>query len=71
MRLCMLCGFLIIRTGVMAMAAPYRWELVTLTAPFAPRDGAGALTYDGKMWLLGGWNPGDKVNFPHICNSEV
>jgi hypothetical protein len=23
------------------------------------------------MWLLGGWNPKDKVNFPHICNSEV
>jgi hypothetical protein len=23
------------------------------------------------MWLLGGWNPGDKVNFPRICNNEV
>jgi hypothetical protein len=23
------------------------------------------------MWLLGGWNPGDKVHFPNICNSEV
>jgi hypothetical protein len=26
---------------------------------FRPRDGAGALTFEGKMWLLGGWNPGD------------
>lgn len=50
---------------------PYRWELVTMTAPFAPRDGAGALTLNGRMYLLGGWNPGDKVNFPRICNSEV
>ncbi len=23
------------------------------------------------MWLLGGWNPGDKVYFPRICNNEV
>ena len=53
------------------MAADYRWEQVTMTAAFAPRDGAGALTFAGKMWLLGGWNPGDKVNFPRICNSEV
>lgn len=49
----------------------YRWEQVTPQAAFAPRDGAGALTYQGRMWLLGGWNPGDKVNFPRICNNEV
>lgn len=49
----------------------YTWERVTMAAPFAPRDGAGALTLDGTMYLLGGWNPGDKVNFPAICNSEV
>lgn len=24
---------------------------------FLPRDGAGALAFDGKLWLLGGWNP--------------
>jgi len=29
------------------------------------------LVFQGKMWLLGGWNPGDKVHFPKICNSEV
>jgi len=49
----------------------YRWEKVTLKAAFAPRDGAGALTYKGKMWLIGGWNPGDKKFFPRICNNEV
>lgn len=49
----------------------YRWKKVTEQAPFAARDGAGALTFKNKMWLLGGWNPKDKVNFPLICNSEV
>ena len=44
---------------------------MTEHAPFAPRDGAGALVYDGRMWLLGGWNPGDKTHFPRICNNEV
>jgi len=49
----------------------YRWVNVTMEAAWAPRDGAGALVYEGKMWLLGGWNPGDKVHFPRICNNEV
>ncbi len=49
----------------------YTWTQVTGAAAFAARDGAGALTFDGKMWLLGGWNPSDDVNFPETCNSEV
>ena len=49
----------------------YQWIKCTEHAAFAPRDGGGALTYKNKMWLLGGWNPDDKVNFPKICNSEV
>lgn len=49
----------------------YEWTQVTAKADFAPRDGAGALTLHGKMWFLGGWNPGDKKNFPRICNNEV
>ncbi len=40
-------------------------------AAFSPRDGAGAVVNEGKMWLLGGWNPGDKPHFPRICNNEV
>ena len=50
---------------------PYRWQCITENAAFAPRDGAGALVHKNRMWLLGGWNPGDKVNFPTDCNSEV
>ena len=49
----------------------YAWERVTAKASFAPRDGAGALTFQGRMWLLGGWNPGDKKHFPRTCNNEV
>ena len=42
----------------------YEWICVTEQAAFAGRDGAGALVFKDRMWLLGGWNPGDKVNFP-------
>ena len=49
----------------------YEWLKINTKADFAPRDGAGALTFRGKMWLLGGWNPGDREHFPRICNNEV
>jgi len=49
----------------------YEWENILQNAPFAPRDGAGAVVFNGKMWLFGGWNPLDQVNFPGDCNSEV
>jgi len=47
------------------------WQAINRNAPFAARDGAGLLSYKGRLWLLGGWNPADKRNFPHACNSEV
>ncbi len=49
----------------------YRWTKVTENAPFAARDGAGALAFNNRMWLLGGWNPTDNIFFPKVCNSEV
>ena len=49
----------------------YRWIEVNAAAPFAPRDGAGALVFADKIWLLGGWRPADKTYFPRICNNEV
>jgi len=52
-------------------SAEYKWVQVTAEADFAPRDGAGALTFNGRMWLLGGWNPEDKEHFPRVCNNEV
>ena len=63
---------LVIATVAGAQELPrYEWAQVSARADFAPRDGAGALSFQGKMWLLGGWNPGDKKNFPQICNNEV
>jgi hypothetical protein len=54
-----------------SQASDYEWTCVTDNAAFAARDGAGALAFKDRMWLLGGWNPGDRAHFPHICNSEV
>lgn len=55
------------------MSKMYEWILVTDHAAFPPRDGAGALVFDNRMWLIGGWNPGDKITNPihSDCNNEV
>lgn len=61
-------------TAAGATPAPevsYTWTCVTRDAPFAPRDGAGALVYRDAMWLIGGWNPRDKAHFPKICSNDV
>jgi len=57
--------------AVLPSSGRYRWICVAGDAAFAGRDGAGALVFKDRMWLLGGWNPDDKDHFPHICNSEV
>lgn len=49
----------------------YHWTLVTDRASFAPRDGAGALVFDDAMWLIGGWNPRDRLHFPKVCSNDV
>ena len=45
----------------------YRWTQVTPAAPYAERDGAGLVPFNGQMWLLGGWNP----DYAPVTNSEV
>jgi hypothetical protein len=40
-----------------AVAVQYQWTQLTSAAAFPARDGGGGVTYDGKMWLLGGWYP--------------
>jgi len=47
----------------------YRWVRITEDAGFPARDGAGALTYKGKMWLIGGWNPND--HYPRLTSNDV
>lgn len=70
---CVVCVFLTVIGSTIVSAADYEWVEVTMNAEFAPRDGAGALSYDGSMWLIGGWNPlaAQKEFFPRICNNEV
>ena len=51
----------------------YRWAQVRDNAPFAERDGAGALIFKDNMWLIGGWNPREwaKGRFPTHCANDV
>lgn len=42
-----------------------------MQAPFAARDGAGAITCNGRMYLIGGWRPKADPVFPRICTNEV
>ena len=44
----------------------YQIRLVNKNAPFAARDGAGAVFHEDKLFLIGGWNALDKKNFPTI-----
>lgn len=68
-----LLGILVSAVSAQAEQPTYEWKPITLKADFAPRDGAGALTFKDKMWLLGGWNPSpaERAFFPMICNNEV
>jgi hypothetical protein len=51
-----------------AVAVQYQWTQVTSSAAFSRRDGAGGVTYDGKMWLLGGWLSGS-TTYNDVWNS--
>ena len=37
-----------------AVPRSYEWQCVTEAAAFPGMDGAAALVFDGRMWLLGG-----------------
>ena len=49
----------------------YRITRQNRNVPFAVRDGAGALFNDDKLYLIGGWNPSDKNNFPLTTSNDV
>lgn len=53
--------------------AGYEWHCATTNAAFEPRDGAGLLSFKGRLWMLGGWNPWNDAFFPdpQCTNSEV
>jgi len=46
----------------------YVWEKVIEDAPFGPRDGSAGVVHDGKMWLIGGWEPS---RFPLTTANDV
>ena len=54
-----------------APAPEYEWIRVTPNALFPHRDGAGALVFRDRMWLIGGWNPYDKAAYPRTCSNDV
>jgi hypothetical protein len=58
-----------------SQAREYEWRQVSAKADFSPRDGAGAIVFDGRMWLIGGWRPknggGGFPPFPRVCTNEV
>jgi hypothetical protein len=39
------------------LISEYDWQEMTSTLPFNSKDGAGLLTFNNQMWLLGGWDP--------------
>ena len=52
---------------IVRSAERYEWQLVNKKAAWAARDGAGILSFQGKMWLLGGqlagrWGPNEQKN---------
>ena len=63
--------FSLITASTQAAEAEYEWKLVTMKAPWMGRDGAGILSFKNELFLLGGWNPGNRAVFPMICNNDV
>ncbi|MBL0317559.1 MAG: T9SS type A sorting domain-containing protein [Flavobacteriales bacterium] len=49
----------------------YHWEEVNSNCEWLPRDGAGLLVFQDKMWLLGGWNPFVEAWMPGNTCSEI
>lgn len=49
----------------------YHWEEVNNNCAWLPRDGAGLLVFQDKMWLLGGWNPFVEDWLPGYTCNEV
>ena len=38
------------------MSNAYRWSCVNSEVAWSPRDGAQLVSFQGKLFLLGGWN---------------
>jgi hypothetical protein len=49
----------------------YSWSEPSTAAAFAGRDGAGALVFHGKAWLLGGWRGGPLYPAPNFTQTGL
>jgi hypothetical protein len=66
------CALLLFAAGTgSGQDARYHWTQVKAAASFAPRDGAGALTFGGRMFLIGGWRTKGNGVFPLDCANDV
>jgi hypothetical protein len=55
-------------SGVLSVSE-YDWVEVAGTLPFNAKDGSGLVSFQNKMWLLGGWDP--PHHMPMNTHSEV
>ncbi|MDP1800509.1 MAG: LamG-like jellyroll fold domain-containing protein [Bacteroidota bacterium] len=53
------------------LISKYQWQLVNDSATFSVRDGVKGYSFNNKMFLMGGWNPNDSINYPVVTNNEV
>ncbi|MGL5890151.1 MAG: LamG-like jellyroll fold domain-containing protein, partial [Bacteroidia bacterium] len=51
------------------IVSEYDWQEATSTLPFNAKDGAGLISLNNRMWLLGGWDP--PYHPPLNTHSEV
>ncbi len=60
-----------IRDDKIFLSSGYKFEILSNKAPFAPRDGAGAVFHNNMLFLIGGWNPNDNIHFPKTTSNDV
>ncbi len=53
------------------LISKYQWQLVSDSTAFCKRDGVQGYSFNNKMFLMGGWNPNEPVNYPLVTNKEV
>jgi hypothetical protein len=47
------------------------WERLTTQAEYGKRDGAAIVWHNGKLYLVGGWNPNNNLKFPKKTANDV
>lgn len=53
------------------LVSKFQWTCVNPEASFTPRDGSGAYCFRDTMYLIGGWDPYNPIDYPLITNNDV